>query len=181
MHEPWENDRYFTWLCEKIASKRDFNRFSRLLYSLYKKEFFAKLASDENRIGDVATLRESYEDYAGYDSSDIPTYEASVLELMITISERMTIIMGDRNDNSHWFWDILNNLMDENYENFDNNALKNDEFLSDVDIILDNFVNRRYDYYGFGGLFPLTDPIRDQRKVEIWYQMQSYLNEIYPD
>jgi hypothetical protein len=29
-----------------------------------------------------------------------------------------------------------------------------------------------------GGFFPLTHPNDDQRKVEIWYQMNAYLDEL---
>ena len=39
---------------------------------------------------------------------------------------------------------------------------------------------REYSDNGHGGLFPLKNPKKDQRKVEIWYQMTEYINENYP-
>jgi hypothetical protein len=34
---------------------------------------------------------------------------------------------------------------------------------------------RTYDRRGHGGLFPLQRSNRDQRRVEIWYQLSEYL------
>ena len=42
-------------------------------------------------------------------------------------------------------------------------------------------VERRYKRSGEGGLFPLKNAAKDQRKVEIWYQLSSYLLENYVD
>ena len=36
---------------------------------------------------------------------------------------------------------------------------------------------RTYDSNGYGGLFPLRNPREDQRKVELWYQLNAYLLE----
>ena len=36
-------------------------------------------------------------------------------------------------------------------------------------------MDRLYDMHGNGGLFPLRKPSKDQRKVELWYQMSEYL------
>ena len=47
----------------------------------------------------------------------------------------------------------------------------------EMDEILNIWLERRYDEDGKGNIFPLKDPIKDQKTVEIWYQMQSYLLE----
>jgi hypothetical protein len=47
----------------------------------------------------------------------------------------------------------------------------------DVDEALSALIYRTYDRDGTGGLFPLTHPEEDQRKVEIWYQLNAYLLE----
>ncbi len=44
--------------------------------------------------------------------------------------------------------------------------------------IIDIFLNRKYRANGQGGLFIIDNPPKDLRKVEIWYQMHWYLNDI---
>lgn len=83
--------------------------------------------------------------------------------------------MIDQMDNwdvLYWFWKILENAGLEKYtdEQFDEWKVYQ---------ILDDIVDRRYNRNGFGGLFPLRKPKKDQRKVELWYQMCAYLVENY--
>ena len=42
---------------------------------------------------------------------------------------------------------------------------------------VDDVLLRRYDQSGNGGLFPLEMARLDQRKVQLWYQMNSYILE----
>ena len=178
---PGEDSEYFSWLCRRVCNQRDLRRHGLLLHVLYSTEFVAKMPLDENRIGDVAILREEYEEDIGYMYSDIPDYPCSILELLITLSDRIVNIMGDYDTNSaNWFWIILRNLLDD-VDYFDNNSLRKASVQSELKSILRKFVDRKYSSDGLGGLFPLNIPDRDQRRVEIWYQMQSYLNENYPD
>ncbi len=68
---------------------------------------------------------------------------------------------------------------------FDSYLRGNNEFLVEkIDEIIDIWMYRRFDFNGFGGLFPLKwgrlrpgQRKKDQRKVEIWYQMQAYMIE----
>jgi hypothetical protein len=50
---------------------------------------------------------------------------------------------------------------------------------SEVMKILDRIIERTYQRNGVGGLFPLKRDKKDQRKVELWYQMNAYLIENY--
>jgi len=43
-----------------------------------------------------------------------------------------------------------------------------------------NMLARDYDADGNGGLFPLKNPKKDQRRIEIYYQMNAYVLENYP-
>jgi hypothetical protein len=49
--------------------------------------------------------------------------------------------------------------------------------VSVVDETLQRVIFRTYTSSGFGGLFPLKHAPDDQRRVELWYQMCSYLLE----
>jgi hypothetical protein len=42
---------------------------------------------------------------------------------------------------------------------------------------LETFVWRNYDRKGVGGIFPLYRSRRDQRRVELWYQFNEYIEE----
>lgn len=46
-----------------------------------------------------------------------------------------------------------------------------------IDDILQQVIFRTYTASGIGGLFPLKSPRDDQRRVELWYQLCSYLLE----
>ncbi|MGE5418510.1 MAG: hypothetical protein ACM3N1_00240, partial [Accumulibacter sp.] len=75
-----------------------------------------------------------------------------------------------------WFWELmenvgLNKFTDDDY--FDmGGTLK-------INHILGTVLGRTYKRNGEGGLFPIKKTIKDQKKIEIWYQMCEYLNENY--
>jgi hypothetical protein len=46
-----------------------------------------------------------------------------------------------------------------------------------IDDILYNFVWRMYEPDGYGGMFPLRKPTRNQREAEIWYQFCDYIED----
>ena len=62
---------------------------------------------------------------------------------------------------------------DESDDNWD------EESSEKVDYYVDKLLGRDYFRDGFGGLFPLKHAKKDQRKVEIWYQLQNWLMENY--
>ena len=101
----------------------------------------------------------------------------SVLEMMLALSIRCEEhIMDDPeigNRTGEWFWIMIVNLglgsMDD--------TRYDEEY---VDDILDKFLNREYDADGTGGLFPVRNPRYaqyDLRNVDIWYQLNWYLQE----
>lgn len=170
--------RYFNWLYDKVIhSKRSYRK---LLWRLNEIPFTYILMMDENRLEDGLDLRYRF----GYEDN-IPQVEivncldiseCSVLEMMAALAIRCeeSIMndpeVGDRT--SKWFMDMLDNLglssMDDS--NFNQDA---------VDRKVDIFLNRQYAPDGKGGLFHLRNCTDDLRKVQIWYQMNWYLNEIF--
>jgi hypothetical protein len=44
--------------------------------------------------------------------------------------------------------------------------------------IFERLIWRNYAPNGEGGFFPLENPREDQTQVELWYQMNSYVNEM---
>ena len=75
------------------------------------------------------------------------------------------------NRTGQWFWGMLVSLGLGSMSDarFDPVA---------VDDILGRFLDHDYSPDGRGGLFTVREPRFDMRSVEIWYQMNCYLNEI---
>lgn len=95
----------------------------------------------------------------------------SFLEMLIGLARRLAF-ETDRPSIS-WFWRLMENLDLEQYT--DQNY--GDECQAIIDETLERVIWRIYAPDGRGGLFPLEDPRQDQRDVEIWYQLCSYLAE----
>lgn len=69
-----------------------------------------------------------------------------------------------------WFWIMMENMGLTRYddEHFD---------VDDVNRIVDIWLERRFGSDGMGSPFPLQHPFEDQRQIELWQQMQNYVNE----
>jgi hypothetical protein len=168
---------YFLWLCDLIEGGSDYKHREFLNY-LHQKEFYPNLPNDDNRAEDGKKLREEY--FYGILEEDYPVWgtPCTMLEMLIALSQKIEFIlsdddMGDRT--SKWFWEMIDNLGLEKFSDNDPNILSKTHRNN---VILDIFHRRAYRRNGEGGLFPLKrHPIVDQRNVEIWYQMQSYIQE----
>ena len=139
---------------------------------LYTKEFVWLIPNDDNRVEDGRDLRYEFMDDESIDEVDPDWMHlgCSVLEMLIGLSRRLAFeAEGEPRD---WFWKLLENvglplISDADY----------DQHKEQIDIAFDRVIWRRYDADGYGGLFPLRNPDKDQRKVELWYQAASYILE----
>lgn len=152
--------------------------YSHLLKSLFDKEFTCFVPNDDNRIEDGLELRQHwYRSGIDFMSNQL-SKPCSVLEVIIGLAIRMEDILYEPdlpNRTNKWFWMMIRNL---SLNVFDDQVYLVDPSGSSesVDYILQTLLDRTYDQNGIGGLFPLANHFRgDQRKVEIWYQMQAYL------
>lgn len=170
------DEEYFHWLCEMVDAKGSDDSYSglmRQLYDVYFSKQTAKLVGlDCNRIEDGKELREKFKDDSSYLNYDCLNGPCSILELMIALAFKIADLLDD--DPEHWFWEMIKNL---GLEGMNDSTYYMIGSYDKVDEILNTFLNRKYDKDGFGGLFPLQNPEKDQRKVEIWYQMNAYLIE----
>lgn len=175
-----ENE-YFEWMCNKVYDRNYCKNKShrKLLEMLHTKEFFYILPMDSNRAEDGTSLRYRFAYEADYNYSDVSLYldefPCSVLEMMVALAIRCEEdFMNNPEEETtvgRWFWAMIVSLglYSVTDENFD---------WKYVDETIDIFLNRRYNPNGKGGLFTVENPRRDMRKVEIWYQMNWYLDEI---
>jgi hypothetical protein len=178
MAEPLD-ERYLEWLYGQVASVRLKNparTYWSLMKLLYTTEFVWLIPNDDNRVEDGRDLRQEFINDAGLDQpeSDWMTIECSFLEMLISLSRRLAFHADDDGDAGRWFWHLLNNI---NLGNFNDVHFKTDQQKEYVESILEKVIWRLYRDDGFGGLFPLRNPKEDQRKVELWYQLSSYLLE----
>src|SRR5690606_12696463 len=169
--------RYLDWLYKYIGDSQTRNperSHFLLAVELFQKEFVWFVPNDDNRVEDGRILREEFFDEmaAGRDR-DWLEQECSMLEMLVALSRRCAFETNE--EPIDWFWVLMDNLGLREYNDEEYN--QNDDFKLDVDIILDRVIQRTYDADGRGGLFPLRNPTRDQREVEIWYQMAAYILE----
>lgn len=162
-------ERYFQWLCAKVTTPEVHSQtYWKLLKIMHSTEFVWLVTGDDNRCEDAMDLRVEYGHESGYEAPK-ETYDpgVSVLETLIAFSRRADFqTMTSAKD---WFWEFVQALdLSDAYDAGGVNERK-------IDRNLRNFVWRTYEYDGSGGLFPLTDPPADQRKVELWDQFCEYL------
>lgn len=168
--------RYLDWLYSQAApvKTRSRNRtYKSLFEKLYDTIFVAIVPHDENRLGDARDLR--YEFLA--DNEDVqgdPEWMRSpctMLELLIVLARYLAFELDE--DAHVWFWHLIEvlELAQFNDRNYDEHA---QEVITKT---LDRVIWRTYSPDGRGGLFPLRRPDRDQRDVELWYQLNAYLLE----
>lgn len=131
------------------------------------------IPNDDNRMEDGKALRQTFINEQGTDGIDAYWLElgCSVLEMLIALAGRASY--DTNKEPGEWFWIFMQNLRIDKYSD----ARWNSKASRDVDRKLDAMIYRTYSPTGRGGLFPLRTGVEDQRKVELWYQMSSYLIE----
>ena len=171
---------YFDWLCERIGIQDKHVKDSKAINILYETKFrvcekyHKQVALDESRIEDALSMREKFTN----DSDFEPMFDArfllrvglsdvSIFEIMVALADRMIYNCSDSIDRSEAFLIMFKNLFSGIDENDSEKLLER----------VKKFLNREYDKDGTFGLFPLKNPKKDQRKVEIWYQMMAYIIE----
>lgn len=139
---------------------------------MFRKEFVWFVPNDDNRAEDGRYLRCEFIEDQGLEEADVdPDWlgmGCSFLEMLVGLSRRLSFL-GD-GEARDWFWHLVNNLG----LRYNDRRRFPDEVVEEV---LDNVIWRTYEPNGDGGLFPLRRPDRDQRDVELWYQLNAYLLE----
>ena len=162
-------------MCELIGGR---GNYSLLFHKLFTTEFYWVVPFDEDRAKDAKDLRKTYLDLVGTDDCTGLDY-ISVFEVLIALSIMCEDqLMGDPeygDRTGDWFWMMVTNLGLQVYS--DANWTLESE--NDVAYIVDIFLSRRYTYTGIGGLFPLQICNNDQRKIDLWMQLNAYLIENY--
>ena len=168
---------YFDWMYNLVCYNET-TSYRRLLLKLHDIPFTYMIQRDKNRATDGVSLRFHF-----CDENDIPlevlnhvlgNKPCSVLEMMVALARRIEeSIMADPgigNRTGLWFFEMLSSL---HLILMDDSAYDEKEVERAINLLL----SRGYSYNGDGGLFTLRRPLFDMRRMEIWYQMNGYLNE----
>lgn len=163
------DDLYLEWLYSQVlVETRQGASYWKLLRQLHRIEFRWFVPNDGNRAEDGLDLRKEWRDQLDIAvDSDWMELGCSFLEILVVLARRMEFDGGETPQ--HWFWHLLENLQFNNCH--DGSGYSRHLVTRRVRIVMD----RLYDATGNGGLFPLRQPSRDQREVELWYQMSEYL------
>lgn len=182
-------EKYFDYLMQLVDADVEGHGYVTLCHILHDMEFYWLLDHDENRAEDGIVLREEWYNLA-LDRGDIFSEKCddnirewiehkpcTVLEMMVALADRIeNTVMYDSDDpnrTADWFDQMLINLDLDDFTDDWITLDSRDEIISRVQVALD----REYDHDGKGGFWPLHKSRKDQRKVEIWYQMNQWLIE----
>lgn len=165
------DDQYLPWLYAQVAdvkTRRSSKTYWRLFRQLFSTEFAWFVPNDDNRAEDGRELRYEWVTETGIQPDpEWLTLGCSFLELLIGLSRRLAF--EAEGEPSDWFWHLIDNL---GLTGFNDHSKFTEE---EVDDRTSRVIWRTYDRNGNGGLFPLNKTRKDQRKVEIWYQLSEYL------
>lgn len=167
---------YFKWLYRQVAPLRLKNparTYWSLLRQLFEREFVWFIPNDDNRAMDGVELRCEFLAHEKLEVDDRATQEwlalgCSMLEMLIALSRRLSFVGGGAS--SDRFWQMLHNVGLDIYNDL---AWDGDQ----VEPVIRRINERTYDENGNGGLFPLMETDINQQKVELFYQMNSYVME----
>lgn len=172
------DELYFEWLYSQVADAQIEDpslTHWKMLQLFFATEYVWVVSNDDNRAEDGKALRREFLEQAsnairhGVDREWIEL-GCSVLELMVGLSRRLAFEADG--EPHYWFWTLVDNLGLEHFN--DVGDIPSDE----IKQALQRVIFRTYEPDGTGGFFPLRNPVRNQRKVELWYQLSAYVLEL---
>ncbi len=181
-------DSYFLWLYDHIKSKK--YSYIQLCKILNSKTFRWNIHNDDNRCQDGLNLRYLYLEENHLDEHHIEVAywikgDCTIFEMLVALAQRINDIMYDlddqRDQTSKWFHEMILNLGLDIYQDGRNPDRRLNEMSElKIDDVLENLMDRTYDFNGHGSLFPMKNrPRKHRAEVEIWYQLMDWLEEVY--
>lgn len=173
------DELYFQWLYGLVADptiQEENLTYWNVLRVLFEKEYawVDSVVNDENRIHDGKALRIEFIESQGWTVASVdPNWielGCSMLEVMVGLAHRLEFLADGTPH--YWFWVLMANIGLAGFN--DKRRLRRDY----VEDILDRIIFRNYQPTGLGGFFPLQNPREDQRDIELWAQMNEYVQEL---
>lgn len=159
---------YYIWLRNLVGNHMEYGK---LVKQLDETPFEWLFTLDENRSAGGINLRGRYAEETSINEEDVRTGPCSVLEMLIGVAGHMEDQLAC--DTETWFWQLIENLCLDQFDD-DNYDYRG------VEYILNTWLHREYTSSGAGSIFPLKDYPGDCRNLDIWSQMNAWINENYP-
>lgn len=166
---------YYQWLVGLLNDEYLTGSYQKLLRRMFDTEFTWDVEYDSNRASDGLLLRSEYSRQTHRVlSSD---RGCNVLEMFIALCQRCENDLmydpdlGDRT--TYWFRMVINNLGLDTYDDYN-------YFEEHVDYILGKFMSRDYESDGFGCAFLCASFSPEFKRMDLWKQLNVYLNNIFP-
>lgn len=176
-------EHYLRWLEHELTSEsnkpdRSYFELVHVMFDhefLWSEEFPWAVQMDDNRLADGMELRAEFAELHGISRTNMNSLgPCSFLEVLLGLSRRLSFVAGDTA--GRWAWQLMVNLRLERMWDH----LSRSKTMTTISI-MDTVIKRNYDANGVGGFFPLAWPTRDQREVELWYQLNAYVEELHPE
>lgn len=169
-------ENYLRWLEPQLRDEHaPTESYWDLINLMFDKPFVSIVDYDDNRIGDGLALRSEFGHSARISQRQLERLgPCSFLEVLIGLSRRLAFVAGG--EAPGWGWQLMCNL--EVHRMADPLSRRKQE---KVDDIMDRVIRRTYSPDGSGGFFPLAWPDDDQTRIELWYQLNSYVEELHPE
>lgn len=168
-------DQYIRWLADKVCDEEHrYEEYSMLFYALHNQIFVWRNPSDEDREKDGIDLRREYAEQQKTDICFmlITFGPCTTLEMMVALAQRteIEITVVKEIEPARWFWAMISNL----------GLLGQTDDMFDPDEVSETLMcllTKDYDVDGTGGLFRLVNYGGDVRRLNIWQQMNLYVEE----
>lgn len=169
--------QYLVWLENELISESAYpdRSYLELAHVMFDTEFTWSVDMDDNRLADGMELRMEFAELNRVSRATMRSLgPCSFLEVLLGLSRRLSFVAGGTS--SRWAWQLLVNLrLERMWDHLSRSKTQT------VLHILDTVIQRNYAPNGVGGFFPLAWPDRDQRPVELWYQLNAYVEELHPE
>ncbi len=164
---------YREWLLSLVNDWcSEYGDYYELFAYLYSREFIPTIGRDADRASDGLRMRVTYADQEGLALEPDIFGPCRVLEVIAALAIRCENFMWNGVDRTgRWVYGMLENLgVDDMTDGYFDEAR--------AERVVDAFLAHAYAKNGRGGLFTTKDAHTDMRKLEIWYQMCRYLDEV---
>lgn len=146
-----------------------------LIGMMFEREFGWVIPLDQNRLVDGLDLRVEFAHAHRIRPVAMdPLGPCSFLEALVGLSRRLAFVAGK--EAPGWCWILMGNLdlhrMSDPMTRYKRRKAEE---------IMEAAISRSYLPDGTGGFFPLAWPDGDQTQVELWYQLNSYAEELHPE
>jgi len=166
-------ESYLLWLENELISEGDYpdRSYFELVYLMFETEFKWSVDMDDNRLADGMELRAEFAHLHNASRTGMNRLgPCSFIEVLIGLSRRLAFVAGGTA--RRWAWQLLVNLhLEKMWDHL--SGSKRHAALQ----IMNTVIQRDYAPNGEGGFFPMAWDERDQRQVELWYQLNAYVEE----